>query len=31
VLGEELKSLLTPEEYESARATTPNAYYTPPA
>ncbi|MDR3635869.1 MAG: DEAD/DEAH box helicase family protein [Isosphaeraceae bacterium] len=31
VLGEELKSLLTPAEYESARATTYNAFYTSPA
>ncbi len=30
VLGEELKSLLTPEEYESAKRTTFNAFYTSP-
>ena len=30
VLGNELKSLLTPEEYDSAKATTPNAFYTSP-
>ena len=29
-LGEELKSLLTPEEYESAKRTTFNAFYTSP-
>ncbi len=29
-LGEELRSLLTPEEYESARRTTFNAFYTSP-
>ena len=29
-LGEELKSLLTPEEYDSARRTTFNAFYTSP-
>ncbi|MEZ6104461.1 MAG: DEAD/DEAH box helicase family protein [Pirellulaceae bacterium] len=30
VLGEELRSLLTPQEYESARRTTFNAFYTSP-
>ncbi len=30
VLGEELKSLLTPEEYDSAKRTTFNAFYTSP-
>ncbi len=30
-IGEELKSLLTPEEYESAKRTTFNAFYTSPA
>ena len=30
-LGEELKALLTPEEYESAKRTTFNAFYTSPA
>lgn len=30
VLGEELKALLSPEEYESARRTTFNAFYTSP-
>lgn len=30
VLGEELKALLTPEEYDSARRTTFNAFYTSP-
>ncbi len=30
VLGQELKSLLTPEEYESAKGTTYNAFYTSP-
>jgi cyclopropane fatty-acyl-phospholipid synthase-like methyltransferase len=29
-LGEELKHLLTPEEYESARKTVTTAYYTSP-
>ena len=29
-LGEELKSLLSPEEYASAKRTTFNAFYTPP-
>jgi hypothetical protein len=29
-LGEELKSLLTPEEYDSAKRTTFNAFYTSP-
>src|SRR5205823_1873571 len=29
-LGEELKALLTPEEYESAKRTTFNAFYTSP-
>jgi hypothetical protein len=30
ILGEELKSLLTPEEYDSAKRTTFNAFYTSP-
>ena len=29
-LGEELKTLLTPEEYDSAKRTTFNAFYTSP-
>lgn len=31
VLGEELKALLTPEEYDSAKGSTYNAFYTSPA